>query len=201
MKIAGATILSAMAFSGMVSAAPAKRDNLNCHPMDAAGSLAARTHVGSKEKQYFAFAPAEGHEGEVLTKSEVPGPDVQFYMCEKKPGENYYPGQGDDEQFGELRLREEPSMCVTVGTDKALRLEKCEEGANERMERQWFTATSAHRGCASTMWHAGLQGQKWEGQVQFDGDVDQVDEVRRSNIKSAVALKLNNGKFDGDCKA
>jgi len=35
MKIAGATILSAMAFSGMVSAAPAKRDNLNCHPMDA----------------------------------------------------------------------------------------------------------------------------------------------------------------------
>jgi len=37
MKIAGATILSAMAFSGMVSAAPAKRDNLNCHPMDAGG--------------------------------------------------------------------------------------------------------------------------------------------------------------------
>ena len=37
--------------------------------------------------------------------------------------------------------------------------------------------------------------------MQLDGDVDQVDEVRRSNIKSAVALKLDNGKFDGDCKA
>ena len=51
------------------------------------------------------------------------------------------------------------------------------------------------------VWHAGLQGQKWEGQVKFDGDVVQLDEVRRSNIKSAVALKLDNGKFDGECKA
>jgi len=73
--------------------------------------------------------------------------------------------------------------------------------ANEKMERQWFTATSAKRGCASTVWHAGLQGQKWESQVQFDGDAVQLDEVRRSNIKSAVALKLDNGRFDGECKA
>ena len=73
--------------------------------------------------------------------------------------------------------------------------------ANEKMERQWFTATSAERGCASTVRHAGLQGQKWEGQVQFDGDAVQLDEVRRSNIKSAVALKLDNGRFDGECKA
>ena len=51
------------------------------------------------------------------------------------------------------------------------------------------------------MWHAGLQGQKWESQVQFDGDAVQLDEVRRSNIKSAVALKLDNDKFDGECKA
>ena len=73
--------------------------------------------------------------------------------------------------------------------------------ANEKMERQWFTATSTKRGCTSMVWHAGLQGQKWEGQVKFDGDVVQLDEVRRSNIKSAVALKLDNGKFDGECKA
>ena len=51
------------------------------------------------------------------------------------------------------------------------------------------------------MWQAGLQGQKWESQVQFDGDVVQLDEVRRSNIKTAVALKLDNGRFDGECKA
>ena len=37
--------------------------------------------------------------------------------------------------------------------------------------------------------------------MQFDGDVDQVDEVRRSNIKSAVALKLDNGQFVGECRA
>ena len=37
--------------------------------------------------------------------------------------------------------------------------------------------------------------------MQFDGDVDQVDEVRQSNMKSAVALKLDNGKLNGDCKA
>ena len=201
MKIAAATILSALAFSSMVSAAPAKRDNLNCHAASAAGALAARAHVGSTDKQYFAFTGAEGHKGQVLTKSDKPGPAVQFYACEKKPAENYYPGNDDDGQFGQLRLKEDPSQCVTVGSDKVLRLKKCEEGATEGMEGQWFTATKAGKGCASTVWHAALQGQKWEGQVELDGNVVQLDEVSRSNMKSAVGLKLDNGSFDGKCKA
>ncbi len=44
-------------------------------------------------------------------------------------------------------------------------------------------------------------GTRMPGQVMFDHDVIQLDEVRRSNMKSAVALKLDNGKLNGDCKA
>ena len=53
MKIAAATILSALAFSSLVSAVPAKRDGLKCQAKYAPGPLAARAHFGSAtERQY-----------------------------------------------------------------------------------------------------------------------------------------------------
>ena len=135
----------------------------------------------------------------MLATSDKPGQEVQFYECEK-PAENYYPGKDDDDKsFGQLRLKEDPSLCVTVGADEALRLEKCEEGATKKMEGQWMAATNAGEGCASIVWHAPLQGQKLQGQVLFDHDVIQLDEVRRSNIKGAVAFKMDNGAFGGRC--
>ena len=83
MKIAAATILSALAFSSLVSAVPAKRDGLKCQAKYAPGPLAARAHFGSAtERQYFAFRGVEGREGEVLATSDKPGQEVQFYECE-----------------------------------------------------------------------------------------------------------------------
>ena len=200
MKIAAATIISALAFSSLVSAVPAKRDGLKCQAKYAPGPLAARAHFGSAtERQYFAFRGVEGREGEVLATSDKPGQEVQFYECEK-PAENYYPGKDDDDKsFGQLRLKEDPSLCVTVGADEALRLEKCEEGATKKMEGQWMAAMNVGEGCASIVWHAPLQGQKLQGQVLFDHDAIQLHEVTRSNIKGAVAFKMDNGAFGGRC--
>ena len=206
MKIAAATILSALAFSSLVSAAPEKRDGLKCQAKYAPGPPAARAHFGSNtERQYFAFRGVEGHEGEVLATSDKPVQEVQFYECEK-PAENYYPGEEDGYHiglkyhFGQLRLKEDPSLCVTVGEDKALRLEKCEEGATEKMKGQWFAVSSRGEGCASIVWHASIQGDDWQGQVGFDGGVIDLARVTRSNIKGAVAFKMDNGAFGGRCR-
>ena len=204
MKIAAATILSALAFSSLVSAVPAKRDGLKCQAKYAPGPLAARAHFGSfSERQYFAFRGVEGHEGEVLATSDKPGQVVQFYECEK-PAEKYNPGKDGDkgephDHFGQLRLKEDPSQCVTVGTDKKMRLEKCEERATKKMEGQWMAVSSAGEGCASIVWHAPTQGDKWEGQVGFPDDAIELGKVTRSNIKFAVAFKMDNGAFGGRC--
>ena len=145
----------------------------------------------------------EGHEGEVLATSDKPGQVVQFYECEK-PAEKYNPGKDGDkgephDHFGQLRLKEDPSQCVTVGTDKKMRLEKCEERATKKMEGQWMAVSSAGEGCASIVWHAPTQGDKWEGQVGFPDDAIELGKVTRSNIKFAVAFKMDNGAFGGRC--
>ena len=205
MKIAAATILSALAFSSLVSAVPAKRDGLKCQAKYAPGPLAARAHFGSAtERQYFAFRGVEGREGEVLATSDKPGQEVQFYECEK-PAEKYNPDKdggyhiGLRYHFGQLRLKEDPSQCVTVGTDRKMRLEKCEERATKKMEEQWMAVSSVGEGCASIVWHAPTQDDEWEGQVGFTDDAIELSKVTRGNIKSAVAFKMDNGAFGGRC--
>jgi len=200
MKIGAATILSALAFCSLVSAAPVKRDDLKCHAVSGPGSLAALKHVDTAEKQYFAFREVEGQEGEMLATSDGPGQEVQFYECEK-PAEEYNPGEdggyrnGVQMHYGQLRMKEDPSQCVTRGTDRKLRVEVCEEGETKKMEGQWFSTWKEKKGGASKVTHAPLQGGKRRGQVATeDGWVD-LYTLTPNNGKFAVALHIDNGSW------
>lgn len=67
------------------------------------------------------------------------GGSQQYYACEK-PGEEYNLGEdggcrkGEQMQFGELRMKEDPRQCVTRGRDRKLGVEKREEGGTKKME-------------------------------------------------------------------
>ena len=200
MRIGAATIFSALAFSSVVSAAPAKRDNLKCHAVSGPGSLAALKHVDAAEKQYFAFREVEGQEGEMLGTSDVPGQEVQFYECEK-PAEEYNPGKdggyrkGVEMHFGQLRLKEDPRQCVTRGRDRKLRVEKCEEGGTKKMEGQWFSTWKEKKGRASHVTHAPLQGGKRRGEVATEEGWVDLYTLTANNGKFAVSLHIDNGSW------
>ena len=213
MKMQLGSVLALAALSGLAYGAPAQ--NGRCHPVAKPGPLVGLGDYDDTSVQQLSFGSVKGFKGKVLVASDKPGEAFQFYECE--PPSDKYEGSNDYFYYGQVRSKNDPSMCLTPGTvnrpvkgrkdkweaypndgEKAVRMEPCAEEASLTMRKQWFRIPrTGPKGCSRELDQAGWESDKLSLRLEYDGGSPVTFGVTTRDY--ARILMLDSGKAEHRC--
>lgn len=109
------TALIATWLLGVAQAAPAhEKGELDCHPVGEAGIIASQDHWTNHYYGHLHYDFKESRLEPTEERKGMPKKKLQFYEC--KPPTSKLNGTTAQHWFGQLRVADEPSKCVTTTT-------------------------------------------------------------------------------------